>query len=253
MAIYRSKKERDFFVLDNAVLRDPNLSLKAKGLLAFCLSRPNDWCFSVKGLSRFSADGPDAVRSAVQELEKTGYIVRRRKREKGKYREMEYDIFEKPVLFLPIQEEPKKDNPPQKNGPLPNIEIPNTELLNTAYINNPSTNLKEIEQSIRNQIEYGIMCQRYDQRQLDDLVSVMTEVMLYTGDTITISRDKAYPTRYMQETLHRIGPLHIEQIMEYLIANRPEIRNIRGYLLTALINAANTLDMGCEYGEGYAL
>ena len=97
------------------------------------------------------------------------------------------------------------------------------------------------------------MCQRYDQRQLDDLVSVMAEVMLYTGDTITISRDKAYPTQYTQEILRRIGPLHIEPIMEYLIENRPKIRNIRGYLLVALINAANTLDMGCEYGEGYTL
>lgn len=253
MAIHRVKKERDYTVLDNEMLRNPNLSLKAKGLLAFVLSRPDDWVFTIRGLAHFCRDGPDSVRSAVQELEKAGYIVRRRKRENGKYREMKYDVYEKPVQDFPVQENRGMGNPLQEKGSQPNTDIPNIELLSTDHTNNPSTNPGEIERSIREQIEYEIMYQRYDRRQLDDLVSIMAEVMLCTGDTITVSRDKVYPSAYVQDVLCRVGPMHIEQIMEYLVGNQPEIRNIRGYLLTTLINAANTLDMDCQYGAGYNL
>lgn len=253
MAIHHTKKERDYTVLDNAMLRNPNLSLKAKGLMSYMLSRPPDWVFSVRGLAMSSKDGPDSVRAALLELEKAGYVKRERKREKGKYKEVEYEIYEKPIQEIPPQVESKQDNPLQEKGSLPNTDIPNIELLSTDHTNNPSTNPGEIERLIREQIEYEIMCQRYDRRQLENLVSVMTEVMLCTGDTITVSRDKAYPAEYVQNCIRRVGPLHIEQIMEYLITNSPEIRNIRGYLLTALVNAANTLDMDCQYGVEYNL
>ena len=252
MAIHHTKKERDYTVLDNEMLRNPNLSLKAKGLLAYMLSRPPDWTFSVRGLAISSKDGPDSVRAALQELEKAGYIVRQRKRENGKYREMEYEIYEKPVQVLPAQVEPEKERPLKENAPLSNTDPANTDISNIDG-NNQSINHGQMERLIRDQIEYEIMSQRYDPRHLDNLVSVMTEVMLCTTGAIHISRDKAYPAEYVQNCIRRVGPLHIEQIMEYLITNSPEIRNIRGYLLTALINAANTLDMDCQYGVEYNL
>lgn len=253
MAIHRIKKERDFVILDNAMLREPNLSLKAKGLLAFILSRPDDWVFTIRGLAHFCRDGPDSVRSAVQELENAGYIVRQRRREKGKYQEMGYDIYEKPVQVLPSQVKPEREKPLEEKGAIPNIDPLSIELLNNDYTNYPSTDPREMERLIRKQIEYDIMSQRYDRGQLDNLVSVMTEVMICTTETIHVSRDKAYPAEYMQNCIGKVGPLHIEQIMEYLIVNRPEIRNIRGYVLAALINAANTLDMDCQYGVEYSL
>ena len=81
------------------------------------------------------------------------------------------------------------------------------------------------------------------------MVSIMTEVMLCAENTIDISKNKSYSTGFVQGCVRMIGPLHIEQIMEYLITHKPRIQNVRGYLLTALINAANTLEMNCKYGE----
>lgn len=252
MAIHHAKKERDYTVIDNAMLRNPNLSLKAKGLMSYMLSRPDDWVFTIRGLAHFCRDGPDSVRSAVQELEKAGYIVRQRKREKGKYQEMEYDIYEKPAQVLSAQVEPEKERPLKENAPLSNTDPANTDTLINDD-NNQSINHGQMERLIRTQIEYDIMSHRYDRRQLDNLVSVMTEVMMCTSDIIHISREKTYPAEYARACIAQIGPLHIEQIMEYLVEHHPEIRNIRGYLLTALINAANTLDMDCQYGAEYSL
>ena len=252
MAIHHTRKERDYTVLDNEMLRNPNLSLKAKGLMSYMLSRPPNWVFTVQGLSVSCKDGPDSVRSAVQELEKAGYVVRKRKREKGKYKEVEYEIYEKPIQEIPAQVEPQKAKPSKKKEPIPNIDEVNTDIPNIDG-NNQSINHGQMERSVQNQIEYEIMSHRYDKRQLDNLVSVMVEVMLCTADTICVSRGKTYPAEYVCSCVGRIGPMHIEQIMEYLIANQPEIRNIRGYLLTALINAANTLDIDCQYGSEYSL
>lgn len=102
---------------------------------------------------------------------------------------------------------------------------------------------------IRKQIEYDIMQERYDHRLLDDLVAVMVEAAMQSGETITLGRDKCYPAEYVRQCLSKIGSMHIEQILESLISQSPTIRNVRAYLLTAMINAANTMDTGYAFGD----
>ena len=80
MAIIRAAHERDFTIITNAALRDTNLSLKAKGLLALMLSEHDGWNFTIKGLSAKCKEGVDAVAAIVKELEAQGYVVRRRER-----------------------------------------------------------------------------------------------------------------------------------------------------------------------------
>ena len=43
MTVVRVEKTRDFTVMSNAHLRDRTLSFKAKGVLSFLLSLPEDW------------------------------------------------------------------------------------------------------------------------------------------------------------------------------------------------------------------
>lgn len=252
MAIHRIRKERDYLIIDNAILRDPKLSLKAKGLLAFMLSRPDDWSFSIKGLSKFCRDGPDAVRSAVAELEKRGYLVRTRTRSHGRYQDVVYDIYERPIPVLenPAQEKTEKIYPNVETETIPSIDLPKMDKPITESIYNPSINPDgTMENRIKEQIEYNFLCQEFDCRLLDNLVAVMIEVMMLDRDTIYIGKEREYPTAYVRACMKKIGSLHIQQIMGSLIENQPVIRNVRGYLLTMLINAANTMDMGYEYGE----
>ena len=51
MLIYRAEMNGDYTIMSNVYLRDERLSLKAKGLLSYMLSLPDDWKFSVQGLS----------------------------------------------------------------------------------------------------------------------------------------------------------------------------------------------------------
>ena len=51
MAVFRVEKNRGYTVMSNHHLRNKDLSLKAKGLLSQMLSLPEDWDYTLKGLS----------------------------------------------------------------------------------------------------------------------------------------------------------------------------------------------------------
>ena len=114
MAVFRIEKTRDYTVMANFHLRDITLSLKAKGLLSLMLSLPEDWDYTTKGLARICKDGVDSICATVKELEKAGYVQRRRVRnELGQLTEVEYTILEKPVVPVPEEEAPKPEKPVQ--------------------------------------------------------------------------------------------------------------------------------------------
>ena len=118
MAVFRVEKTKDFTVMSNHYLRNVSLSLKAKGLLSLMLSLPDNWDYTTKGLAHICKDGVDSISSAIKELEKQGYLTRRRLRDyHGRLGDIEYVIHEKPALpdghdtVLP----PKRENPRQVN------------------------------------------------------------------------------------------------------------------------------------------
>ena len=77
MATFRIEKTNDFTIMSNHHLRNKALSLKAKGLLSQMLSLPENWDYTLKGLSLINRESIDAIRTAIWELEKAGYITRR--------------------------------------------------------------------------------------------------------------------------------------------------------------------------------
>ena len=90
-------KRNRFVSMDNEFLTRKDLSLKAKGLLACMLCLPPDWRFSIEGLAYINKESIDAIRTAIWELEKAGYVVRNQVRnDNGKMGTSEYIIYEEP-------------------------------------------------------------------------------------------------------------------------------------------------------------
>ena len=81
MPVFHVKKTKDYTVMAYYHLRDKSLSLKAKGLLSQMLSLPEEWDYTLQGLTYINREQIDAIRQAVHELERAGYIVRVRERD----------------------------------------------------------------------------------------------------------------------------------------------------------------------------
>lgn len=109
VTVFRVEKNANYTVMSNEHLRNRDLSLKAKGLLSQMLSLPEEWDYSLEGLSRINREGVDAIRTGVRELEEHGYLERRRLRDgSGRLAGTEYVVHERAVArpSLPESDEP---------------------------------------------------------------------------------------------------------------------------------------------------
>lgn len=124
MAIKKEGTAKGYTVINNHLLKNTDLSLKAKGLLCLMFSLPENWNFSTAGLTSIVKDGKVSVSSALKELEENKYLIRNPIRDdKGVFIDWEYRIFEMPYdpsfekldVSYPDAENLDMDNRPQLN------------------------------------------------------------------------------------------------------------------------------------------
>lgn len=172
MTKYTIKKEKDFVQIPNSILTSPDISLKAKGILALMLSLPDNWKFSIEGIASKCKESKECISNAIKELEAAGYVKRTMMHgDDGKITGMEYEIFEEPHTVVETEEhnnetacedKPCEDNPfaeklckeePSEEKPLtdkPSTENPSMVLSmkgnpseENPWVNNTKTNKKE--------------------------------------------------------------------------------------------------------------
>lgn len=267
----------------NHHLRNRELSLKAKGLLSLMLSLPEDWDYTTKGLSCICKDGVDSICATIKELEKAGYVKRRRLRDaQGRLSDLEYTILEKPEPLPSPPESPQRENPVVVKPDVVEPDVDNPELGKPHTENPAQLSIQEVNkqqsitgqsnthsffpagapaegqkdalderEKIKHQIEYDWLREQFRAEPIDELVEIMLEVAMNRSPTIRIGRDAEYPTSYVQERFSKITAMHIERVMEGIADNRTQIRNTRAYLLASLFNSVSTLDNQCTMQYNY--
>ncbi|MFF2176457.1 DnaD domain protein [Lysinibacillus sp. NPDC058147] len=174
MAIFRVRKKENYVVLDKGFLNDTRLSWKAKGLLAYMLSLPDDWSFCISNLATHSKCSRESTANIIKELSQAGYVHKVQGRTNmGKFRKVELSVFETP------QVEPFSENPitvkPLMEKPLteyPAILI-NNKSLNNNLLNKNKNNNKghSSEENIQKQ---QTAFQFYEQNGFGSLVAHVT-------------------------------------------------------------------------------
>ena len=130
-------KNANYTTISNVFLRDKELSLKAKGLLATILSLPENWDFSIKGICATIKEGTTAVYSAIDELKEHGYCkVVTNRNEKGMIVGNDYTFYEDPSM-----ENLNVGNQTQINT---NISLPNTKDTDNKEKNKEEETNKEL-------------------------------------------------------------------------------------------------------------
>lgn len=170
MAVFRVEKNQNYTVMSNHHLKNRELSLKSKGLLSQMLSLPDNWDYTLAGLAKINREKVDAIRTAVLELEKFGYISRRQTRDpNGRMSKTEYIIYEypqevpSPILENPTTEKPILENPITVKPTSGNSASDNPMQLNTNSLNKKESNnnLSIINTSNPNMSLYIVCCHSF--------------------------------------------------------------------------------------------
>lgn len=268
MPVFHIERNEGYTVMSNFHLRDKSLSLKSKGLLSQMLSLPEEWDYTLKGLSAINRESVDAIRSAINELEAAGYVVRKQKRDSsGKMAANEYFIYEKPdslrkdnspmleksVSHKPMTKKPVSENPTTVNP----ITEKSTQLItkeknkdqsNKEIINHPSINQDEMDSMdvyrwiVYEKIGYDALVeqQTYSKDQIDEIVEIMLESICSTAKTQRIGKEDI-PTEVVKSRFLKVDSSHIEYIFNSMKENTTDVRNIKAYLKTVIYNAPVTI------------
>ena len=268
MSVFRVEKTKGYTVMSNHHLRNHALSLKAKGLLSQMLSLPEDWDYTLKGLAQINKESIDAIREAVRELERAGYIKRSRERdERGCLRGTVYTIYEQPhaepTPEEPTQEKPMLDKPTLENPTQLNTEstkkrkrqskdssITDSIPFPSGFPDAPAQKRTETKESfescrelILENIDYDVLASdpHVDREQLDEIVDLVQETVCSTRSRIRVAGND-YPAEVVRAKLLKLNSEHIRFVTDCLKQNTTRIRNIRQYLLTVLFNAPSTMN-----------
>lgn len=150
--VIRVEKNQNYTVMSNLFLRNKELSLKAKGLLAVCLSLPPNWEYSMKGLVAISKESITAIRNSMRELEEHGYMkVNKLKNDKGHFY-YEYVIYEEPEHKKPSTGELHVDNL--------EVEKVDTGKVGAENVNQLSNNVLSTEKESTNELNLYILEER---------------------------------------------------------------------------------------------
>jgi len=112
--IRRAARRHRFVIVDQAAVEDARLSWAARGLLAYLLSRPDDWKVLVNDLKKRGNLGRDGIYALLRELRSAGYLRFERHRDpQGRMRGGTYIVSEvpAPVPASPDAAEPDKAAP----------------------------------------------------------------------------------------------------------------------------------------------
>lgn len=260
------KKEKEFVQIPNSILTNPNISLKAKGVLSLILSLPENWNFSIEGIVSKCKESRECVASAIKELESAGYIKREIVRgSDGKIIRMEYEVFEKPLVENQKEdnlstEEPLTENPmtvlPDEENPWENnIKIKKKEnnniykqtqsypILFDQKISIKKVAIDNYREIIKNNIDYEVLVKNNVsyKKMIDEIIEIMAETICSSKEVLTVSGEQ-HAREYVKEKFLKINSGHMEYIVECLSKNTTKIGNIKQYIIATVYNASNTID-----------
>lgn len=142
--------ENPFVMMDKRALADPQLSYKAKGILAYLLSRPDNWTINIVDVVNHSPDGEFAVRTGIKELIFAGYVQRKVERnEKHQIVRWVIEVYEQPQPIQPaetqVDQTPPTDFPDSEKSES-GVKKPDGGFLHVGFphVENLDLNNKEL-------------------------------------------------------------------------------------------------------------
>ncbi|MBS4931766.1 MAG: hypothetical protein KH020_10685 [Clostridiales bacterium] len=257
------KRPSNFVMMDKTFLEDERLSFKAKGILAYLLSKPDDWKVIVGNLVNSSKDGKASVYAGLKELKECGYYekVPIRNEQGTRIIRWESTVYEVPIsLLTDFQEIENQDienqfieNRERNNNYNTNkLNITNNHVISSQSKadrcgsekdKNDMTDVQAYESIIKKNIAYDDLLLSYplDQALIDELVNIMLDTILSKGEYIRIGGEKK-PRTLVSSVLLKLGYNNVEYVLEKYKSQQNRIQKKHSYLLSMLYHSAMETD-----------
>lgn len=246
------KKRSNFSIISNEIIRDPELSLKAKGLYTLIQSY-----ITIEGFTLYKwflqskcSEGKKAFNSAWNELKESGYLVQYRMQEPETRKfYWEYELLDEKEAMTPKGDYGYNEPLPQKgyNG-LGSISVKD-DMENGVDSNNTESN-----KTYENNIESIISCEDvmeqigfsdfsfFEQWQAKEIAMLISDVYNLPDDNFVRIMGQDIRAETVKDRFRSLNHYHIQYVFESLRNTKTEVLNMRSYLLTALYNAPTTLE-----------
>ena len=145
----RVKKNENYTTVHNGFIKRKDLSWKAKGIMTYLLSLPDDWVVNLDEIKRNASDGESSFRSGWKELKDAGYVSKRSIRD-----EVTKKILKWETIIKEIPDEKKNHNVGNHNvesHKVGNHQVDNRELLSTKEL---STNIQSTNSTSRSKLKF---------------------------------------------------------------------------------------------------
>lgn len=241
MSVFKIEKNQNYTVMSNHHLRDRNLSYKAKGLLSFMLSLPDDWDYSLAGLCSINKESRDGIRSILKKLQEHHYVEIEKVRGNKGYFEYNYLIYKIPQ-FIDLENE--QNNPDTEN---PHLDTPNVEM--PTQINTK----KQIDKDDKTKISSFFVPEEHNKLTLELIERGYInedDIQIFYYDKLfnqLLEEDNSYQD--LIQIIHYIVPRVVKRNFKDEDGN--VIENKFGYFKNSIISNINKLNMNIKdlWGE----
>ena len=243
MPVFKNKTQGQYVNVYKDILKNHSLSLRDRGMVVTLLSLPDNWEFTISGLSKIIPDGKSSIRASLSHLEELGYISRTQERaERGKFGKIAIEIHEIPVA--PLSDFRQTENPSTENR----TQYIDNQLNNNQVNNHPSINhLDESEgetdtEQLKKFVAENIKLEQFyklaegnasEQEMIREIYDTICDVVCFPRKQITI-KGTSYPWQVVKSQFLKLKPVHIANLLERLMDNSLEIKNMESYLISTL-------------------
>jgi len=262
------RKPSSFVTMDKGFLENPNLSWKAKGILAYLLSKPDNWKVIISNVLKNATDGKGSVYKGLSELKEYGYYSKVPIRdEKGVIVRWDSVVLEVPDMqyaknaaSCPLPKNQEMDNQEMGNQEidnpfLDNREHSNNDFNNTNFTKNQVSQVmsatpdrrdtadrtaQEIEAYtllIKENISYSDLAQSrpYEIQLVDEFITIILDTVLTEGKTVRIGGEDK-PRTLVKSQLLKLTYNDIEHAIDQFKGVTERITKKKQYILTMLYN-----------------
>ena len=250
------KRPSNYVMIDKTFLEDDRLSYKAKGILAYLLSKPDDWKVIVGNLVNNSTDGKAAVYAGLKELKECGYYKKVPIRNESGTRIVRWESTVYEVPFSLLTDFQEVENQDIENQFIENRERNNNYNTNTIYITNNNsqsclvgTDVDSVEcykSILLKNIDYQNLKIKYkdDVELINEFVSIALDAILSKNKTVKINGEDK-PRDLVRANLLQLKFSNIELVLRQFKNHDIHIQKKAQYILSMLYYSV--LELNAHY------